>query len=127
MQAVGCEPLPKPLGLPPPPPPPPAPSTVAPLTSASGKVHTVHGAVSVAWNDTGGSGPASPVKLSISIPIGASNTTVWIVGKSHTVTESGHPAGDVEGVEFLKDEIRRGEAYSVWLVSSGSFTFSSHR
>ena len=125
VQAIGCKPLPKPL--PPPPPPPPAPETIPPLTAASGKVHTVYGAVSVAWNDTGGSGAASPVSMAISIPIGVDNTTVWIVGKSDTVTESGKLATSAEGVQFVREAMRQGEPYSVWAVGSGSYTFSSHR
>ncbi len=125
VQAIGCKPLPQPP--PPPPPPPPLPQNVPPLTAASGEVHTVHGAVSVAWNDTGGSGPESPVSMAISIPIGVDNTTVWIVGKSNTVTESGKPATSAEGVQFVREAIRQGEPYSVWAVGSGSYTFSSHR
>ena len=125
VQATGCKPLPK--SPPPPPPPPPAPGTIAPLTAASGEVHTVYGAVSVAWSDTGGSGPASPVHMAISIPIGFDNTTVWIVGTSDTVTESGKPATAAEGVQFVEEAMRQGEPYSVWTVGSGRYTFSSHR
>jgi hypothetical protein len=125
VQAIGCKPLPKPS--PPPPPPPPVPGTIPPLTAASGKVHMVYGAVSVAWNDTGGSGAASPVNTAISIPIGVDKSTVWIVGRSDTVTESGKVAISAEGVQFVREAMRQGEPYSVWAVGSGSYTFSSHR
>ena len=54
--------------------------------------------------------------------------SVWIVGKSSTVTESDKPAASAEGVRLLRDGVmRRGEAYSVWAVGSGTYSFASHR
>ena len=117
VSASGCEAAPPP---PPPPPPPPIPA----LTAASGTVGTAHGVVNVSWTDGGSSGP---VTLEVTIPIGATNTSVWLVGEAETVTESGKPAAAAEGVRLLREATRHGDAYSVWAVGSGSYSFSSHR
>jgi hypothetical protein len=59
------------------------------------------------------------------LPIGAANVSVWVVGKSASVTESGKPAAVAEGVRLLREATRSGEAYSVWAVASGSYSFVS--
>ena len=100
---------------------------VAPLTSAGGTVGTRYGVVKVSWHDSLADNNI-PIELNISVPIGAGkNTTVWLVGRSSSVTESGVPASQAVGVRFLSEVTRRGEAYSVWAVSSGTYFFSSHR
>ena len=118
VKAFGCEPA-----TPPPPPPPPPPPSIGALTAASGAVNYVHGPVLVSWRDAG----TGAVSLNVTLPIGAVNVSVWVVGKSASVTESGKPAATAEGVRFRREATRRGEAYSVWEVASGSYAFSSHR
>ena len=112
------------VAAPPSPPAPAPPLTIPALTAVRGTVRTLHGAVGVSWADVG---TTAPVILNISIPIGASNTSVWIVGKADTVMESGKPAAVADGVRLLRATTRHGQAYSVWAVGSGTYFFSSHR
>ena len=123
VMATGCTPA---NPAPPPPPPPPAPPTrtIPPLVSVRGAVRTLHGVVNVSWAD---GGTRAPVFLNVSVPVGARNTSVWVVGKAATVTESGMPVAGAQGVRLLREATRRGEVYSVWVIGSGSYTFSSHR
>lgn len=122
VKAVGCEPAAPPP--PPPPPPSPPPHTIAPLTAVRGSVKTLHGALSVSWLDAG---TTAPVVLNVTIPIGAAHTSVWLVGKAATATESGKPAAAAAGVQLLRETTRHGAPYSVWEVGSGSYSFASHR
>ena len=85
---------------------------------------TLHGALSVSWTDYGN---AAPVVLNVTIPIGAARTSVWLVGKAATATESGKPAAAAAGVQLLRETTRHGAPYSVWEVGSGSYSFASHR
>ena len=118
VKAFGCEPM-----TPPPPPPPSPPPSMGALTAASGAVNSVHGPVLVSWRDTG----TGTVSLNVTLPISATNVSVYVVGKSTSVTEGGTPAAAAEGVRFLREATRSGETYSIWQVASGSYAFSSHR
>lgn len=118
VKAFGCEPTTPPPPLPPPPPP-----SIGALTAASGAVNSVHGPVLVSWRDAG----TGEVSLNVTLPIGAANVSVWVVGISASVTESDKPASVAEGVRLLREATRSGEAYSVWAVASGSYSFVSRR
>jgi alpha-L-rhamnosidase len=75
-----------------------------------------YGKIASNWKREGG-------KISMDVTIPANTTaTVFVPAKDATeVTESGKPAGEVEGVKFLRFENNA----AVYAVGSGTYQFQS--
>lgn len=92
------------------------PRPAAALTHASGKFQTIHGEVASAWSMHPGG-----FRLDITVP---ANTTAEVhvpAADAAAVMESGEPAGDVEGISFLRME----SGAAVFEVVSGRYQFST--
>ena len=92
------------------------PEVVGDLTWAKAAYHSVRGLIKSDWSFEDGT-----FKLDVEIPANTT-ATVYIPAKNNqTVTESGRPASDSEGVQFLRME--NGKA--VFTVGSGQYRFVS--
>ena len=60
------------------------------------------------------------LKLEIYVPVGTTATVYVPAGRAERVTESGHPASESPGVEFLRTEDRA----AVFAVGSGRYQFA---
>lgn len=87
------------------------------LAWASGDVATPRGPVSVSWAAAGGN-----ITLNVTVPSNAL-ASVWIpAANAADVSEGGRPATQALGVHFLRQDGND----TVWMVASGSFSFSSY-
>ena len=79
---------------------------------------SIHGRIAVRWED-GGTG----LRLSVTIPANVTAEVHVPAASPAAVREGGRPAGEAEGVEFLRSE---GGA-AVYRVGSGSYEFAAER
>jgi len=87
-----------------------------PITSAQRTYDSIQGRIATSWTLKDGA-----LTLDVTIPTNTS-ATVYVPAKAETsVTESGKPAGEAEGVKFLRLE----EGAAVFEVQSGKYSFVS--
>lgn len=86
------------------------------LTWAKGSYESAYGTIVSDWKIEG-----SVFTLKVKIPVNAAATVYVAASRPESVTESGRPADEAEGVRFLRFE--HGEA--AYSVGSGSYTFVS--
>jgi len=92
------------------------PKVVGDLTWVRGQYNSVRGKVVSEWKLAGDS-----LTLSVTIPTGTVAKVFVPALSPETVTESGNPAGDTEGVKFLQAE----EDAAVYEISGGTYSFHS--
>jgi alpha-L-rhamnosidase len=93
-----------------------APQTVGDLRWVKATYQSARGAVTCEWKLAAGT-----LEMHVAVPVGAT-ATVWVPAKDAAgVTEGGKPAGQAEGVTFLRME--RGAA--VFAVGGGTYGFVS--
>jgi alpha-L-rhamnosidase len=87
------------------------------LTEASGRFRSIHGLITSDWNTRDGN-----FTLNTTIPANTT-ATVHVPSKDPTtITESGKPVKDAEGVKFLRME----NGAAVFAVESGSYQFAAN-
>jgi alpha-L-rhamnosidase len=84
------------------------------LTSARARYDSVRGRIVSAWNIKG-----KRFVLELDIPPNTTATVYVPASEGAEVTEGGEPAGEAEGVEFLREE----EGAAVFTVGSGEYEF----
>ena len=89
---------------------------VGDLTWARGSYSSMHGRVESHWRRE-----ADTLRLEVTIPANTIATVHVPTTQPSAVTESGRPAGKVEGVTFL----RAGDSAAVYEVRSGHYVFES--
>ena len=95
----------------------PQPDPATGLTSARGSYQSVHGKIESEWTYSDGQ-----FTLRAVIPANT-RATVYVPAKAaETVTESGKPAAQAEGVRFLRME----RDAAVYEVGSGTYEFKAH-
>jgi len=86
------------------------------LTWASTSYDSIHGKIATAWKRKGN-------RLTLEVVVPANTTaTVWVPTTTiSSITESGRPVAQAEGVKFLRQE----DGNAVFEVGSGKYTFAS--
>jgi alpha-L-rhamnosidase len=86
------------------------------LTWASTSYDSIHGKIATAWKRKGN-------RLTLDVVVPANTTaTVWVPSTTIlSITESGRPVAQAEGVKFLRQE----DGNAVFEVGSGKYTFAS--
>ena len=85
------------------------------LTSAGAELVSMHGKIASAWTIKDG-----VFTLKVTIPVNTSATVFLPTTDAQSITESGKPAANAEGVKFLRIE---GEN-AVYEIGSGSYVFA---
>jgi len=86
------------------------------LTWANTSYNSIHGKISTAWKVIG-----SKLDLYVTIPANTIATVFVPANSATTVTESGKPTGNAEGVKFLRSEKDK----AVYAIESGNYYFQS--
>ncbi|MDZ5619720.1 family 78 glycoside hydrolase catalytic domain [Nocardioides bizhenqiangii] len=95
-----------------------APKVGGGLTHGAGELKTVYGLLASSWQQTG-----DGIAMQVTVPV---NTTAEVHVPARTrwaVTEGGAPAGDVDGITFLRME----DGVAVFEVGSGDYDFATDR
>ena len=92
------------------------PAVVGDLTWVKGSYDSIHGRIDSHWQHEG-----NKLHLDITIPANTSATVFVPAKDAATVTESGKPAAQAEGVKFLRLENNA----AVYAVGSGTYRFQS--
>ncbi len=95
-----------------------APAIGGGLTTGSGRLTTVYGALSSTWSTAGGG-----LRLTVTVPVNTVAEVHVPADSRSAVTESGRPAGRVAGVRFLRME----NGAAVFEVGSGTYAFAAGR
>ena len=86
------------------------------LTHARATYRSIRGPIAVAWEIADGA-----FRVDVTIPANSTATVFLATANPDTVTESDRPAGEAEGVRFLREE----EGCAVFAVGSGAYRFRS--
>jgi alpha-L-rhamnosidase len=86
------------------------------LTWARGSCRSIHGRIACDWKIDG-----PRIAVGVTVPANTTATVYVPTADPDSVTESGRPAGQAEGVEFLRAE----EGAAVYRVGSGRYSFGA--